>query len=137
MARFKAGEGFRNLVQGEDQLLTITSATLDTKTMVAKLRFEDGQGRSGTETYRLGKAKVKSAAQTGALNALTTVAKTALRNWDLEEIDTDDLVGRRVIADVVAQTTDDGRTFVHPRNWREVEEDEPFEGYEDDGELFG
>lgn len=124
-------EGFRNLVEGEDVLLTITSSTLDTKTMTAKIRFEDEEGRSGVETFRFGKGKKKTSAQMGALNAYSTIAKTALRNWDVEDIEPEDLVGRHVMCDVIVSEVN-GKKYTHPRNFRDAEMDEVFgEAYED------
>ncbi|MBP3883997.1 MAG: hypothetical protein J6D54_03540 [Olsenella sp.] len=127
MARIALSEGFRNLEEGEDVILTITSSTYDTKTATAKIRFEDGDGRSGVETFRFGKAKRKGAAQMGALNAYSTIAKTALRNWEVEDIDPDELVGRHVLCDVVATEADNGNKYTHPRNFRDAELDEVYD----------
>ena len=144
MARVSiGGRGFRNLKVGERQLLTIVSASKDDKTGVIKVRFEDEEGRSGTETYRIGKGRAKSRANEIALDSFATMAFTALRNWEVDEIDVGDLVGRRVIANVVAQEAENGNTYTHLRNWDEVEEDEPFdsdeatapEAEEDDAEV--
>ncbi len=127
MARIPLSAGFRNLVEGEDVVLTITSSTFDPKTATAKIRFEDPEGRSGVETYRFGKGKKKGAQQMGALNAYSTIAKTALRNWSVEDIDPDDLVGRHVLCDIIANEGENGAKYTHPRNFRDAELDEPFD----------
>lgn len=127
MARIALSEGFRNLEEGENVILTITSSTLDTKTNTAKLRFEDEDGRSGVETYRFGKGKKKGAQQMAALNSYSTVAKTALRNWEVEDIDPDDLVGRHVLCDIISTQGNNGQTYTHPRNFRDAEMDEVFD----------
>lgn len=134
MAKIMLGEGYRNLRVGPNQLLRIKKATYDEKFMTAVLVFEDADGRTLSETYRLMGAK-EGEMNPGALNALSTVAKCATKDHKNREIDPVALKGLYIVADVVENVERDdegeptGRTFLHLRNADEA--DGEFEGRED------
>lgn len=135
MAKIMLGEGYRNLRVGPNQLLRIKKATYDEKFMTAVLVFEDADGRTLSETYRLMGAK-EGEMNPGALNALSTVAKCATKDHKNREIDPVALKGLYITGDVVENVERDdkgeptGRTFLHIRNADEA--DGEFEGREDD-----
>ncbi|MEC4272929.1 hypothetical protein VJ923_07145 [Adlercreutzia sp. R25] len=128
MPKIMLGEGYRNLRVGHAQLLRIKKASYDEKFMVAKLTFEDAEGRTQTEQYRLMGTK-KGEMNQGALGALSTVAKCATKNHKNREIDPLSLKGLYVVADVVQQDERNedgeltGRSFLHLRNIDEAEEE--------------
>lgn len=135
MAKIMLGEGYRNLRVGPNQLLRIKKATYDEKFMTAVLVFEDADGRTLSETYRLMGAK-EGEMNPGALNALSTVAKCATKDHKNREIDPVALKGLYITGDVVENVERDdkgeptGRVFLHIRNADEA--DGEFEGREDD-----
>lgn len=135
MAKIMLGEGYRNLKLGPAQLLRIKKASYDEKFMTAKLTFEDADGRTQTEQYKLMGAK-KGEMNQGALGALSTVAKCATKDHKNREIDPLSLQGLYIVADVVSQEERDkdgeptGRSFVHLRNIDEA--DEEFEAARED-----
>lgn len=137
MAKIMLGEGYRNLRVGPNQLLRIKKATYDEKFMTAVLVFEDADGRTLSETYRLMGAK-EGEMNPGALNALSTVAKCATKDHKNREIDPVALKGLYITGDVVENVERDdkgeptGRVFLHIRNADEA--DGEFEGREDDEE---
>lgn len=137
MAKIMLGEGYRNLRVGPNQLLRIKKATYDEKFMTAVLVFEDADGRTLSETYRLMGAK-EGEMNPGALNALSTVAKCATKDHKNREIDPVALKGLYITGDVVENVERDdkgeptGRVFLHIRNADEA--DGEFEGKEDDEE---
>lgn len=137
MAKIMLGEGYRNLRVGPNQLLRIKKATYDEKFMTAVLVFEDAEGRTLSETYRLMGAK-EGEMNPGALNALSTVAKCATKDHKNREIDPVALKGLYITGDVVENVERDdkgeptGRVFLHIRNADEA--DGEFEGKEDDEE---
>ena len=140
MAKIMLGEGYRNLRVGPNQLLRIKKATYDEKFMTAVLVFEDADGRTLSETYRLMGAK-DGEMNPGALNALSTVAKCATKDHKNREIDPVALKGLYITGDGVENVERDdkgeptGRTFLHIRNADEA--DGEFEGREDAEESDG
>lgn len=141
MARLGLSEGYRNLQEGPSQRMTITDVNYEEKFGKATVRFEDESHGSGFESYKMGSPRLPdekvSRGNRGARNAFATLAKCALGDWELEDIDTDDLVGRTVIADVVKTPSKDDETgevkyYTHLRNFRIDEEAAP----DDEDDLF-
>lgn len=141
MARIELTEGFANLHVGRDQVLTIIDVDYDEKFNKAVVTFEDEDHGTGTEQFNMGRGSKPSNAQRVARNIFSTLAKRALRDWDLEDIDPDDLVGQQVMADILENEgmNKDGekRMYTHLRNYREAPLDSG-EGDEasDDDDLF-
>lgn len=145
MARIGLAEGFRNLHEGSRQRMTITDVEYEPKFGKTRVRFEDEDHGSGFETYTLGKATLPDSKLTtqnkGARNAFATMAKCALGDWEREDIDTDELVGRTVICDVVKTPVENKETgevkyYTHLRNFA-IDEEAEGAAEEEDEELFG
>lgn len=139
MARIGLSEGFRDLEEGPAQLLTIAQVSYDPKFNKAQVRFEDAEGGSCFETYRMGKGKTRG--EQVAANVFSTMAKHALHDWSIEDIDPDDLVGRTVIADVTRDKstnsdTGEERWYTHVRNFKEARAEAGADGAGDDDDLF-
>lgn len=118
-------EGFRRLREGRDQVLSIVEVSYDDKFGKMNVTFEDEYGGSKTECYRMGvPGKEQSHSNKVAQDVFSTMAKHALRDWDVEEIDPDELVGLTVMADVTTNEVegDDGvkRKFTNIRNFRQA-----------------
>lgn len=139
MARIGLSEGFRNLEEGPRQILTIAAISYDDKYGKAQVTFEDSRGGSQVETYTMGApGKKQSRGQKVAQNIFSTMAKNALHDWEIEDIDPDELVGLDVMADVtrdksVNEDTGEVRYYTHVRNFKEAPADDADEA--DDG-LF-
>ncbi len=129
MAKIGLIDGWRDLRIGDDQLLYIKKATYDDKFMVAKLTFEDADGRTHTEQYKL-KGKTKGTMNEGALAALSIVAKCATKDQRNREIDPTALAGLFIRANVVKDVNQEtGRSYIHIRGIEET--DDEFEPRDD------
>lgn len=134
MARIELSEGFKKLNEGASQLLTIESVNYDPKFGKAQVVFVDADGGSQAENYMMGRPGAKpTRGQQVAQAIFSTMAKCALHDWSIEDIDTDDLVGQQVVADVtrdasVNEDTGETRYYTHVRNFKEAdsEDDELF-----------
>lgn len=129
MAKIGLIDGWRDLRVGDDQLLYIKKATYDDKFMVAKLTFEDADGRTHTEQYKL-KGKKKGEMNEGALAALSIVAKCATKDQRNREIDPAALAGLYIRGNVVKDVDQEtGRSYIHIRGIEEA--DDEFEPRDD------
>ena len=145
MAKIGLSEGFRRLEEGTAQLLEIVDVKYDDKYNKATVTFQDAAGGTQTETYMMGTpGKKQSRGQKVAQDMFSTMAKHAMHDWTIDDIDPDELVGRTVVADVtkdksVNEDTGEVRYYTHVRNFKEAPvEDDGEADEEDDGEeLFG
>ena len=95
-----------------------------------KITLITSDGRRHTEQFSLLDSKGKP--NEGAYNAFSYFAKTALNNFDLEEIDDQDLVGHYIKCSIEHQVVDgkDGVTRTYAHLGKDKESVDGFEGEE-------
>ena len=116
MARITMTGGFRPIPEGV-HVLKITKAEYDEDFGKAIFTLENEQGLSCQERFSL--LNNDGTANDKALTAFSFFAKTAMNDYDMEDIDPVELVGRYIRAEVthnkVPSTTEPGKmkTFVN------------------------
>ena len=116
MAKIKLSAGFSILPEGT-HVLKITS--VDYKEAFGKLEIhmENQKGQKHTERFSI--IRADGSVNDGALGAFSFFAKTAMNDFDLEEIDHDDLVGRFMECEVthekVPNKNDPSKTLTFTR----------------------
>ena len=98
MARIPMTGGFQIIPEGE-QVLKITKAEYDEDFGKAVFTLENVRGLSCMERFNL--LNQDGTPNEKALNAFSFFAKTALNDFDLENVDPVELVGRYIKAEVV------------------------------------
>ena len=98
MARIPMTGGFQIMPEGE-QVLKITKAEYDEDFGKAIFTLENAKGQSCQE--RFGLLNQDGTPNEKALNAFSFFAKTALNNFDLEDVDPTELVGHYIRAEVI------------------------------------
>src|SRR5699024_9714136 len=104
MAKIKLAEvGFSMIPEGH-YVFKVADATYDETFGKIEVELITKTGRKHTERYQLinGKGKLVE----GAQKAFSYFAKTALNNFDVEEIEIDDIIGTYVSANVVHVESD-------------------------------
>lgn len=97
----RLGDGWLNVEPGRDQLLKIVKVDESDKYEKVKVTFKDERGGTCTEQFMFERnGKVNEV----ALNIFTTIAMCAMDDTSLrnKDFDPEELVGRYVVADVVA-----------------------------------
>jgi hypothetical protein len=108
--------GFQQMAEGE-QVLKITKAEYDEEFGKAIFTLTNAKGQTCLERFSL--LNNDNTPNEKALNAFSFFAKTAMNNFDLEDIDPAELVGRYIRAEVthnkVPSRTDPSKmiTFVN------------------------
>jgi len=97
MAKIKLSEGFTPIPEGE-HVFKIVESNYDEDFGKLEVKMVTKSGRKHTERYSL--INNDGEINQGAQNAFSYFAKTALNNFNLEEIDTEDIVGCYVKATV-------------------------------------
>ena len=98
MARIPMTGGFQTMPEGE-QVLKITKAEYDEDFGKAIFTLENAKGQTCLERFSL--LNQDNTPNEKALNAFSFFAKTAMNNFDLEDIDPTELVGRYIRAEVI------------------------------------
>ena len=98
MARITMTGGFQIMPEGE-QVLKITKAEYDEDFGKAVFTLENAKGQSCQE--RFGLLMQDGTPNAKALSAFSFFAKTALNNFDIEDVDPEELVGRYIKAEVI------------------------------------
>ena len=98
MARIPMTGGFQIMPEGE-QVLKITKAEYDEDFGKAIFTLTNAKGQTCQE--RFGLLNQDNTPNERALNAFSFFAKTAMNNFDLEDVDPEELVGRYIRAEVV------------------------------------
>ena len=98
MARITMTGGFQMMPEGE-QVLKITKAEYDEDFGKAIFTLENAKGQTCQE--RFGLLNQDNTPNERALNAFSFFAKTAMNDFDLEDIDPVELVGRYIRAEVI------------------------------------
>lgn len=97
MAKIKLSEGFTPIPEGE-HIFKITESNYDEDFGKLEVVMVTKSGRKNTERYQL--IGNDGEVNQGAQNAFSYFAKTALNNFNLDEIDTDDIIGCYIKAEV-------------------------------------
>lgn len=97
MAKIKLTEGYTPIPEGP-HIFKITKSTYDEDYGKLEVELVTAEGMKHTERYSL--INDLGEINEGANKAFSFFAKTALNNFNLEEIDTDDIVGCYVEANV-------------------------------------
>ena len=98
MARITMTGGFQIMPEGE-QVLKITKAEYDEDFGKAIFTLTNAKGQTCQE--RFGLLNLDNTPNERALNAFSFFAKTAMNDFDLEDIDPVELVGRYIRAEVI------------------------------------
>ena len=98
MARIPMTGGFQTMPEGE-QVLKITKAEYDEDFGKAIFTLANAKGQTCQERFNL--LNLDNTPNERALNAFSFFAKTAMNNFDLEDVDPTELVGRYIRAEVI------------------------------------
>ena len=98
MARIPMTGGFQTMPEGE-QVLKITKAEYDEDFGKAIFTLTNAKGQTCQERFSL--LNNDNTPNERALNAFSFFAKTALNNFDIEDVDPVELVGRYIRAEVI------------------------------------
>ena len=98
MARIPMTGGFQIMPEGE-QVLKITKAEYDEDFGKAIFTLTNAKGQTCQERFNL--LNLDNTPNERALNAFSFFAKTAMNNFDLEDVDPTELVGRYIRAEVI------------------------------------
>ena len=98
MARIPMTGGFQIMPEGE-QVLKITKAEYDEDFGKAIFTLENAKGQTCQE--RFGLLNQDGSPNEKALGAFSFFAKTALNNFDIEDVDPEELVGHYLRAEVI------------------------------------
>lgn len=98
MARITMTGGFQTIPEGE-QVLKITNAEYDEDFGKAIFTLTNAKGQTCQE--RFGLLNQDGSPNDRALNAFSFFAKTAMNDFDLEDIDPVELIGRYIRAEVI------------------------------------
>ena len=98
MARIPMTGGFQVMPEGE-QVLKITKAEYDEDFGKAIFTLTNAKGQTCLERFSL--LNNDNTPNEKALNAFSFFAKTALNNFDLEDVDPNELVGHYIRAEVI------------------------------------
>ena len=101
MARIPMTGGFKVMPEGE-QVLKITKAEYDEDFGKAIFTLTNANGQTCLERFSL--LNNDNTPNEKALNAFSFFAKTAMNNFDLEDVDPAELVGRYIRAEVIHNT---------------------------------
>ena len=98
MARIPMTGGFQIMPEGE-QVLKITKAEYDEDFGKATFTLTNAKGQTCQERFSL--LNQDNTPNERALNAFSFFAKTAMNNFDLEDVDPAELVGRYIRVEVI------------------------------------
>lgn len=103
MARIPLSEGFKLIPEGT-HVFKITNVNYKEDFGKMEITMETESGQKHVERFSL--LKSNGDPNDGALNAFSFFAKTALNDFDLDEIDEQDLVGHFIECDVTHEEVD-------------------------------
>lgn len=119
MGRIPMSSGWSIIPEGE-YVFCITEATHDENFGKVEIKLITADGLTHSERFSI--LKADGSYNDGALGALSNIAKNALNDYDREDYDTDELVGRYIRGEIthsqVESTKYPGRmnTYAHLRN---------------------
>ena len=98
MARISMTGGFKPIPEGE-QVLKITAAEYDEDFGKAIFTLANAKGQTCRETFNL--LNQDNTPNERAMNAFSIFAKNAMNNFDMEDVDPAELVGRYIRVEVI------------------------------------
>ena len=98
MARISMTGGFKPIPEGE-QVLKITAAEYDEDFGKAIFTLANAKGQTCRETFNL--LNQDNTPNERAMNAFSYFAKNAMNNFDMEDVDPAELVGRYIRVEVI------------------------------------
>lgn len=119
------GGNFKVMSEGVHTLTVLDGSSINEWGKVV-LKFENEAGEKHNEFYSL--LDDKGETNTGALSAFSFTARVLLNDLDtnaLEEIDVDDLVGKKMICEVEHTVGNNGKTYVKLNNKQVCVDDTP------------
>lgn len=127
MATIKLTGGYSPIPEGT-HVFKITDVTYKEEFGKLEIKMQTAQGKTHTERYAF--TKNNGETNDGALAAFSYMAKCALNDQDVDEIDPEDLMGHyiraTVVHDVLPSTKKEGETVTFIR----LTDKEPADGFE-------
>lgn len=133
MAKIKLSEGgFTPIPEGE-HIFKITKVTYDEDFGKLEAEMIIASGQKHTERFSL--IKDDGEINEGALNAFSYFAKTALNNFNIDEIDHEELVGRYIKADVTHNKVKSNRDPNKTLTFTQLGDKSPADGFDTPSET--
>ena len=130
MAKIKLSEGgFTPIPEGE-HIFKITKVTYDEDFGKLEAEMITASGQKHTERFSLIK-KDDGEVNEGALNAFSYFAKTALNDFNVDEIDHDELVGRYIKAEVTHNKVPSNKDPKKMMTFSQLGDKYPADGFEE------
>ena len=128
MARIPMTGGFKTMPEGE-QVLKITAAEYDEDFGKAIFTLANAKGQTCRETFSL--LNNDNTPNEKALNAFSFFAKTAMNDFDLEDVDPVELVGRYIRAEVIHNKVPSTKDPTKMMTFVNLGDKAPADGFED------
>ena len=127
MARIPTTGGFQVMAEGE-QILKITKAEYNEE--FGKLIFTLVNAKGQTCQERFSLLNNDETPNDKALNAFSFFAKTALNNYDIEDVDPEELVGHYLKAEIIHKQTPNRNDPSKTMTWVNLDNKSPADGFE-------
>ena len=127
MARIPMTGGFKVMPEGE-QVLKITKAEYDEDFGKAIFTLTNANGQTCLERFSL--LNNDNTPNEKALNAFSFFAKTAMNNFDLEDVDPAELVGRYIRAEVIHNTVPSNQDPTKTKTFVNLGSKSPADGFD-------
>ena len=127
MARIPMTGGFQIMPEGE-QVLKITKAEYDEDFGKATFTLANAKGQTCQERFSL--LNQDGSPNEKALNAFSFFAKTAMNDFDLEDIDPAELVGHYILAEVIHKKVPSNKDPAKMMTFVNLGDKSPADGFE-------
>ena len=127
MARIPMTGGFQMMPEGE-QVLKITKAEYDEEFGKAIFTLANAKGQTCLERFNL--LNLDNTPNEKALNAFSFFAKTAMNNFDLEDVDPVELVGRYIRAEVIHNKVPSNQDPTKTKTFVNLGDKSPADGFD-------
>ena len=128
MAKICLTGGFNVIPEG-DHVFRIVDVTYKEEFGKLEIAMETAKGHKHTERFSL--LNREGEPNQGALNAFSFFAKTAMNDFELEEIDHDDLVGRYIRCEVTHDQVESNRNPGKMVTFVRLGQKTPAEGFDE------
>lgn len=128
MAKIKLSEGGFTLIPEGEHIFKITKSTYDEDFGKLEVEMVTSSGQKHIERFSL--IDNEGEISEGALNAFSYFAKTALNNFNLDEIDHEDIVGCYMKCKVEHEQVPSKKDPAKPFTFLRLTEKEPASGFE-------
>ena len=108
MSRIKLSSNSFSIVPEGTHIFEITDVDYKEEFGKLEIKMKTAEGDTHTERFSFRKANGKD--NEGALNAFSYFARTALNDYNVEDLDPAELVGKFIECDVEHETTDSTKT---------------------------